>query len=180
MKKAGLMLLALMLVVAACGDDDGGGTDSAALENEIVAGLTSDTDPGNPFGTEESARCVASGVIEGIGADRVQALADAAEDFTQLDEFGADMTEAEMRTFASVSLGCADLDEFAAANFADQGLPPDVATCAAEVLFGDPELVEALFADAIIAELSGEAYDPTADPAMFQKLMEALNPCLGG
>jgi hypothetical protein len=178
MKRVGLLLLALMLIVAACGDD--GGTDVDALKGEIVDALVADSSPGNPFGTQEAATCVADSVVDGIGADRVQELVDAADDFVALDEFGANMTDAERQTFASSTLGCADLEAFAAANFAAQGLPDEVASCAAEAMFSDEALVEGLFEQAIIAELAGEAFDPTGDPELFGALMEALNPCLGG
>ena len=179
MKRAGLMLLALMLIVAACGDD--GGVDADALKSEIVAELTSDPSPADPASDPETAECLAAGIIDEIGAERVDELWNAAENPGELDEIGAGMTDGERETFTAEFVACVDdevINGFAGAMFAAQGLGADVATCAVGNLA--PEFVESLFGDIVMTGLSGEEFDPTGDQAVMTEILTAMNACTGG
>jgi hypothetical protein len=178
-----VIALAALSLVSACG---GNGTTSTtatttaptteSVTAAIVSALLPDPTGGEPFDTS-SATCVAHGMIDGIGFDRVAELTNAAAsggggDPTAI--FGV-MTPDEVAQAMTAVEACVDLQGAVVDTMAFFGFPSDVASCVGGALvaadFGQPILqafltgsdptTDADFAAAYIGALSQTCPDST-------------------
>lgn len=140
-----LAILTVTTAVVACGGDDGGGDADAAdtpVGRALTAELMAESDD-SPIATEEDARCVAGGIVSGIGEERLEELGVTAETAEGSDMADFDFTEEELGTVVDAIFDCVDIQAALAAEFeADFGA--EGAQCLAENL--DEELIRDLFA----------------------------------
>lgn len=166
-----ITIVALAATAAACGgDDDGGGGDSAAADTPIGQALTaellSETED-SPIGTEEEARCVAGGIVSGIGEDRLTELGVTPESVGNIEDIGFDADEADEivdAMFSCVDVKAALAEEFEA-EFGAEG-----AECLADGL-GDDRLRE-LMASSFLGDESEEMSDE-----FFQEFLDIAADC---
>jgi hypothetical protein len=130
-------------------------------------------EPDNPF-DEEAANCVAAGVLDEIGYERLTSLgagdpdADAADVFSQ-------MTEEEIDIVADVALGCLDMHALSVEQFIAAGLPEEVSICMADGMAGAPFLHD-LLVDAML----GGVVDPMSDPEAVTLITNLVIQCMEG
>lgn len=175
-KRVAAVVAGLALVVAACGDDDGGGDLSGAEEavvDAIVAGMTGDPDPENPFADQESARCVAVGIVEDLGIERLAEVGLTADTDQPQEVFGA-LTDDEIDGIVDIAFGCVDVEEEMAVMFADEGVSMDSARCLAREL-NDTDFFRAAFRAGMTGD---DTYDPSTDPEFMTVMLEAFTGCL--
>ena len=187
MKQLMYLVLAVMLIAVACGDDDVTTTeapttteavtttteapttttdDTAPLSEEefadaLVQVIIADESPENPLQDPDDAQCMVDGLMDEFGMDRLVELGITpdAEDVLDLTQTGADMTDEEREAFLDIYFSCVDAVASMAGILTQTGFPPEDAECLANTLGED-------FVRLIVgAELSGEAFDPLADPA---------------
>lgn len=91
-----LILVGLALVAAACGDDDS--SDQSGLVNDVAQQVSGD---GEFDFSNEQAVCVAEGMIDGLGADRIVEGLD-----TDFDTFMSTASEPERRAVVDTLLDC--------------------------------------------------------------------------
>jgi hypothetical protein len=161
------------LLVAGCGDsDDSGGGDgeNGELVDAMAAQLTEGDDV--PVSDEE-AECIASDIVDGIGAERLEELGvtaesvsdDSAGDITELD-----FSEDEVTVLVDSIDGCADLKAiFAESMSADGTVSSEDAECLVD------ELPDDFVRGALEASFSGT--DPTASEEFTNDLIDAMSAC---
>lgn len=173
-------LAASALLFSACGssgsDDgaasssdsssDGGENDSenSSMVDEIVADLTGD--PDSPFADEDEAKCAASSIVDGIGADRLTELKAASTATGGLDTL--DLTAEEIDTVVGTFGDCADMVAFMTTQLATQ-FGDEAATCMMD------ELGQDFVEEAMAGALGG--VDPTADSAFLENMITATSTC---
>lgn len=79
--------------------------------------------------SEEEARCVAGGIVAGIGEDRLEELGFTPDDVDMIED--ADFTDDEISAMVDVFFECVDVRQMLAANLAT-GAGDEVAGCVAE------------------------------------------------
>jgi hypothetical protein len=172
-KRATIILLAFALLGTGCGDDDlVGGADQeavAALSESIAEAQAANPDA--PIGEEETA-CIAVGMVEEFGADRILETVEAGRTF---EDFIADADEDERRAVVDLTLECVDLAAMMVDEFTGSGVSDSSARCLSErMLAGDT--FRALIADGLATgdfEPSGEAGE-----ALLEELLPAFLECL--
>jgi hypothetical protein len=175
LKRSMAVVLALAIVAGACGDDDGGelSTAEAAVSDAIVAGMMEGGGSDNPFQDEQSARCVADGIVRDLGIDRLAEVGLTAESDTPEAAFAA-MSDDEIEGIIDVAFGCIDVEEELASQFATDGVSMDSARCLAGELNQT-----GFFRSAFRAGMTGDSsYDPTTDPEFLSSMIEAATNCL--
>lgn len=175
MRRFVALIAASMLVLAACGDDGGGGlsAEEQAVAAAIAADASAGAEAGDPFSDPAAARCMAEGVVEDIGIERLAEIGVTAEGAEQERAF-ANMTDAEIDVVISHTLDCVDLEAVMTEQMQSQGLDAETAACFAE------EFDEDFYRTAFRASLTGEDFDPTADPEVADAFMAVFVKCLGG
>lgn len=173
MKRTTIVLAALALLAAGCGDDDlVGGADQeavAALSQSIAEAQASNPDA--PIGEEETA-CIAAGMVEEFGADRILETVEAGRTF---EDFIAGASTDERRAVVDLALGCADLGAMMVSEFAGSGVSDDSARCLA-----DRMLASDAFRDVVADGLVTGDFEPSEDAAagLLEELLPAFLECL--
>ena len=167
----------LVFGATACGGDDtaDGAADSAADAGEEAAATTVAADEGasgslvdalaaemwaeaedgdSPITSEDEAQCWASGVVDGIGEDRLTELGLTPDNIVQVDQLA--LTDDEVGIVVDSLFSCADVktafvDQFAA-DFGQEG-----AECVAEAM--DEDLVK----EALSASIAGDDSQPSEE-----------------
>ena len=150
--------------------DDGGGSDDPLVQ-AIATWMSADDDL-PPFDDEE-AECVAVGVVDGIGADRLEELGVTEETLSSEEDIefgGLDMTDDEVTVVIDSMEDCADLDALLAEALAEDGT---FSTEEAECLVD--ELPDDFVRSGFEAEFAGE--DITDDQDLQNSLLDALSNC---
>lgn len=151
--------VALVFGAAACGggDDSGGGGDGADADSPLVQALAAnllEDGEDSPVASQEEAECWASGVVGGIGEDRLTELGVTPEDVGDIEDLA--LTDDEVSVVVDSLFGCADVQQAFADQFAaDFG--EEAATCIAEQL--DEDLVK----QALTASIAGDDAQPSAE-----------------
>lgn len=164
-----LAVLVLAATAAACGGDDDGGSDNAdAADTPVGRALTEELmaeSDDSPISTEEDARCVAGGIVAGVGEDRLAELGITAETAVGSEIEDVDFTEAEIGIVVDSMFDCVDVTAALAAEFeADFGA--EGAQCLAENL--DQDLVRDLMTSSFLgedAEMTDEFFQAFIDIA---------------
>lgn len=164
---------ALTLAVGACGGDDddaaGGGDADAAADTELGQALTaellSESDD-SPIATEDEARCVAGGIVSGIGEDRMAELGVTPDNIDDGEMEEVEFTPAEVDTIVDSMFDCVDIkaaltEEFEA-DFGAEG-----AECVADGLGDDMirDLMSSSFLGEDDEEMSEEFFQAFLDIA---------------
>ena len=167
-----IAIVALVATAAACGGDDdgGGGGDEAAADTPIgqalTAEFTSESDD-SPIGTEEEARCVAGGIVAGIGEDRLEELGVTPDSVGEIEDiaFSAD----EANEIVDAMFSCVDVKTALAEEFeADFGA--EGGECLADGL-GD-DLLRELMASSFLGDESEEMSEE-----FFQEFLDIAAEC---
>ena len=129
----------------------GGGSLAAALADNMME----DSAAGNsPIATREEAECWASGIVDGVGEDRLNELGVTPESVGELEDLA--LTDEEVSTVVDSLFDCADVKQAFADQFAaDFGA--EAASCIAEGL--DEDLVK----QALSASIAGDDSQPSAE-----------------
>jgi hypothetical protein len=136
LKRVVTVVVAMALLSAACGDDDAGGDLSDAenaVADVIVAGIMSDPDPGNPFTDPDAAQCVAVGIVEDLGVERLAQVGLTADSGDPQSVF-ATLADDEIDSIVDISFECVDVEEEMASMFAAEGVSMDSGRCLAREL----------------------------------------------
>jgi hypothetical protein len=187
MNRLGGLLLGFLLVLTACGGDSvfGGTSTSSTTTETTVAGLTAEeqaaadalaaalapSDAGMQATT--GAQCTAEGLVAQFGLTRLAELgitpeAKGLDDPTLL---GANMTGEEREATVDVLFAC--VDGAALLSFlVPAGVPEDEGRCFVDSL--DAWVGER----ALLAQLAGEEFDPTDDPAVLDNVTAAVLGCI--
>lgn len=169
-----LAVLALAATAVACGggDDDGGdGGNADAADTPVGQALTAELmaeSDDSPISTEEDARCVAGGIVSGIGEDRLEELGITAETAQGSEIEDIDFTEAEVGTVVDAMFDCVDITAALATEFeADFGA--EGAQCLADNL--DEDLVRDLMSSSLLGE------DTEMPEEFFQAFIDIAAEC---
>jgi hypothetical protein len=81
--------------------------------------------------SEDEARCVAGGIVDGVGEDRIEELGFTPDDVDMIED--ADFTDDEIDTMVDVYFDCVDVRQVIVANLA-AGVGDEAANCFAENL----------------------------------------------
>ena len=130
-------------------------------------------DPDTPF-DEEAANCVATGVVEEMGYERLVSLGAGDPDAASAAVF-AQMTEDEISAVADVALGCLDMPALFVEQFIAAGLPEAVSICIADGMAGAP-FVHDMLVDAML----GGVVDPMNYPEAMTLITNLVTQCMGG
>lgn len=117
MRRLVTVILAAMLLIAACGDDSSADADPA-LVSSLRSRITESPqaqDGAFPI-TDEAAQCFALGLIDELGAAKIQSGID-----LSFDAFMTTLSAGERRTVVDVLLGCADITETLVAQLSGAG-----------------------------------------------------------
>jgi hypothetical protein len=150
--------VALVFGAAACGGDDdssgGGGADADSPLVQALAANMVEEGGESPVANQEEAECWASGVVGGIGEDRLGELGVTPESVGDIEDL--DLTDEEVAVVVDSLFDCADVQQaFAdmfAADFGDEA-----ATCIADKL--DEDFVK----QAMSASIAGDDAEPSAE-----------------
>ena len=154
--------LALTLSAAACGGE------TAAADTAVGQALTDElmSEADSPFSSEEDARCMSGGIVEGIGEERLEELGVTADSVSSLEEI--DFDEAEAEVVVDSLFDCVDVKAEMVSQFeADFGA--EGAECVADNL--DDEMVRDLMASSFVGE------DPEMSDDMFQAFLDIAAEC---
>jgi hypothetical protein len=101
------------------GEDEGEGEEAAGdVEAEIAAAIIADPDPDFPV-TEDQANCIANGIVDGIGEDRLEelGLVELFSSDEQVEFADIDLDEDEVDSLASTFTECLDFRELMMEQF---------------------------------------------------------------
>ena len=173
-------LLIVALVSMACGGDAGGRvslTDAEqALADVIVAEMTANPDPSDPFQVEASARCFAEGLVGELGVGRLAELGIEAQNVGDPNAAFSLMTDPEVEATADIALGCPAFRDALGTEMTADGISDASADCLVE------ELVDSgVFRLLVIAQMKGESTqaieeDPANSAALIGAPLECLTP----
>jgi len=172
-KRVTIVLAVLALLVAGCGDDDliGGADQEAvdALSQSISEAQASN--PEAPIGEEET-RCIAVGMVEEFGAERILETVEAGRTF---EDFIADASADERREVVDLTLGCVDLAAMMVAEFTGSGVSDSSARCLSERMLAGES-----FRDVVAEGLATGNFEPSEEAAavLLQELLPAFLECL--
>jgi hypothetical protein len=172
-KRVTIVLVALALLIAGCGDDDlVGGADQEAV-NALSQSISEAqaANPDAPIGEEETV-CIAGGMVEEFGADRILETVEAGRTF---EDFIADASADERRAVVDLTLGCVDLAAMMGGEFTGSGVSDSSARCLSErMLAGDA------FRELIAEGLATGNFEPSgeAGEALLEELLPAFLECL--
>jgi hypothetical protein len=107
-----------------------GGDDDAA-ETPIGQALTEKFLEEGGITSEKEARCVAGGIVDGVGEERIEELGFTPDNVDMIE--GADFTDDEIDTMVDVYFDCVDVSQVIVANLA-AGVGDEAANCFAENL----------------------------------------------
>lgn len=175
MRKILPVLVALAVLAAACGDgDDGGSSDRSsgeqAVSDAIAAAILADAEPGDPYG-EKEARCMGDSLVDELGLDRLLALGISADSVDSPEEFLRGAPNADVEAFIDITLDCVDFrDVFV------EGMGADVSTESAECIADG--ISDDMLRSMAMMGISGEEFDPTADPELAAALFGLVAECL--
>ena len=147
-----LAILALVATVAACGGDDSDGGDTAAADTPVGRALTEEfmaESDDSPISTEEEARCVAGGIVSGIGEDRLEELGVTADSAVGSEIDDIDFTADEVSTIVDAMFDCVDVQAALATEF-EEDFGAEGAQCVAENL--DEDLMRDLMASSMVGD----------------------------
>ena len=125
-----VVLAAIGALVGACGSDDDDARDDAALEATIADVLVGVDDPSALQYTAAEASCVATDVVDAIGADRLRSLGVEEDDFVALTAL--DLTDEEGDVVYDALDDCLDLQAQLAGMIGGPSVAQPVKDCAAE------------------------------------------------
>jgi hypothetical protein len=172
-KRLTIVLVAVALLGAGCGDDDligGADQEAVAALSRTISEAQSD-DPDSPIGEEEAA-CIAGGMVEEFGADRILETVEADRSF---EDFIAGASAEERRSVVDLALGCVDLAATMVAEFTGSGVSESSARCLSErMLAGDA------FRDIVAEGLATGNFEPSGDAGdtLLEELLPAFLECL--
>jgi hypothetical protein len=179
--------LAGLLLLAGCGDgdddtappiedsDDGDDGDGGGSDDPLVQAMTtwlSTSEDVPPF-DEDEAECVAQGVVDGVGSDRLEELgvteeAMASEEGVELTD--VEFTDDEVAVVIDSMEGCADLKALLAESIADDGtISAEDAECLVD------ELPEDFIRQGFEAEFAGD--DITESQDLQNTMFDAIANC---
>jgi hypothetical protein len=166
MRKTIVVLSALLLTLTACGSDE-----SEAQDN-IRAALLDGSDLVGSELTEDEAGCVAEGIVDGLGVEKLRdyELIDADNQVNE-DARPDDLAAEDAETLADTFVECVDASELLLQTMGEitQQLPDEQKDCIAEVL--DEEVAQTLLA----AQFRGE----NALTALPGDVQAELSDCVG-
>ncbi|MCU0272845.1 MAG: hypothetical protein MUE34_06415 [Acidimicrobiales bacterium] len=168
-KQLSIAVLALALAGAACGgDDDGGGGASGPLVDALAADLLADNTGAAGELTEDQANCIASGVVSGVGEDKLAEYGITADSVNAVDEVG--LSEEDAGAVADAFADCVDMRALFLEGMAgDGGMPEEAMDCVSDAIDDD------MLRNFLIAGLTGQ--DPEAMLGEDEGLMTALMEC---
>lgn len=102
-----------------------------AAETPIGQALTEKFLEGGMVISEEDARCVAGGIVDGVGEDRIEELGFTPDNVDMIE--GADFTDDEIDTMVDVFFDCVDMRQVLVTNLAAD-VSDEVVACFAENL----------------------------------------------
>ena len=169
-----LVLFALAASVAACGGDDDGGDSgdvAAAADTPVGKALTEELmaeSDDSPISTEEEARCVAGGIVSGVGEERLEELGVTADTAIGSDIEDIDFTADEIGTIVDSMFDCVDVQAAMAEEF-EEDFGAEGAQCVAENL--DQDLMRDLMASSMIGD------DDEMPDEFFQAFLDVAAEC---
>lgn len=169
MKKMAAVLCAAVLTLSACGNGD----DDKAKENIKTAVMEDEgTDlTGGTKPTEEQADCIADGMVDDVGVEKLQEYELLTEDLKiNEDANPTDMEEGDADALAGVFVDCIDVEEMFAAQFgsAEEELPAEAQECVKEAIDEDA------MKDGLSASFQGK------EDEGFTKMQEEMMACVMG
>jgi hypothetical protein len=171
MKKMAAVLCAAVLTLSACGNGD----DDEAKKNIKAAVLDDETSlTGGAKPTEDQANCIADGMVDDVGVEKLQKYDLLDKDLKINDDADpTDMKEEDADALAGVFVDCIDVDEMFADQFAsgDQKLPDEAQEC----------IKDAIDEDAMKAGLSAsfQGKEDEGFAKMQQEMMACVTPSAG-
>ena len=168
MTKIVAVVCAALLTLTACG----GGGDAEAKDNIAASLKKADTGlAGNSKLSDEQADCVAGGMVDDIGVDKLKDYGILKDDNTvdtdaQPDDLSADDADA----MASTIVGCVDMGELLADQMGDQfdQLSEDQQKCVTDVF--DDDTFEGILSDTF------QGKTPEMGQDLQSKMMECMTP----
>jgi ethanolamine utilization microcompartment shell protein EutS len=150
---------------------DAGEGDDAAVDSPLVAAIADsimvDVDGGDgPVADRAEAECWASGIVDGVGEDRLTELGVTAESAGQIGDLG--FTESEIATVVDSLFGCSDIRQTFVDQFTGE-LGQEAAACVGDAI--DEELVK----DLLAASIAGQ--DSAAGADTIQQLTQLATEC---
>ena len=164
-KTYGLVAVAaLVFGAAACGgDDEGGGGDAdSPLAQALAADMLADEDAATT--DPEEAECWASGIVGGIGEDRLTELGMTVDNVGDVEDY--EFTEAEISTVVDSMFDCVDVQASLTEVF-EEDFGPEAAACLAEGLDND------MLKQVMTSELDGS--EPSDE--FFQAFLDLAAEC---
>lgn len=167
-----IALVAIVAAAAACagGGDDGGGGDAEAADTEIGRALTaeflSETDD-SPISTEEQSRCLAGGIVSGIGEDRLAELGVTPDNVGNVED--VDFNADEVDKIVDAMFSCVDVKAALATEF-EGDFGAEGAQCVAD-RFSD-DMLRSMMASSFLGDESEEM-----SAEFFQEFLDIAAEC---
>lgn len=173
MKKTAAVLCAAVLTLSACGNGD----DDQAKENIKAAVLEEEGTqlPGGTKPTEQQAGCIANGMVDDVGVDKLQEYDLLTEELEiNQDANPTDMAAEDADALAGVFVDCIDVEEMFASQMGsgEQELTEEQQQCVTEAI--DEEAMK----DGLSASFQGE--EDEGFTAMQQEMMACVLGDMGG
>ncbi|MFV2038975.1 MAG: hypothetical protein ACC660_01895 [Acidimicrobiales bacterium] len=176
MQKLVPLLVTLAIVAVACG----GGNDDVTVDisddplaQAIAADIMDDSEGDSPIGTQEQAECFAGGIVQNVGAGRLNELGVTVEDTGDIQDY--DFSDSELDTIVDSLTACVELETLLAEQFSED-FGEEGGLCLAKGLGED--VLKDLMKDGFAGDADSE---PSAE--FFQVFLDIAAECnlpLGG